>query len=146
MNLFKNIKTDVIKKYERGFSLIELVIVLAIMGILGAILLPSFSTIGQKAKEQSLKSSAQTIQIALETYFLGHGVYPTGPLDIGALTTTLETDNALTTAPRNPFTGQPCSASDTQGRVTYQTDAGATHYTLTIYGSNAQAAIETLTN
>ncbi len=131
---------------ESGFSLIELVIVLAIMGILGAIILPSFATIGQRAKDQSIKASAQTVQVALETYFLDRGSYPTGTEDIDTLITTLESDASLSTAPINPFTGRACTAQDTLGKLIYTGDSAGTHYTLTVYGHDAQTPLTTLQN
>ncbi|WP_036922539.1 type II secretion system protein [Propionicicella superfundia] len=43
---------------EQGFSLIELIVVVAILGILIAIAIPVFSGIQQKAQENSLKAVA----------------------------------------------------------------------------------------
>ena len=97
---------------QSGFSLIELVIVIAIMGLLGMAAVPSFSAIQNKTKNTSFKSTAHTIEMALETYVLDKGTYPSGQnVSSSALVETLMTAGLLTTVPINPFTGKaiaPC--------------------------------------
>ncbi len=70
---------------KKGFTLIELMIVVVIIGILAAIAIPNFINMQSRAKEASVKSNAHTIQLAAEDFSVQNdGVYAD---DIGADTT-----------------------------------------------------------
>src|SRR5882672_9310228 len=61
-----------------GFTLIELMIVVAIIGVLAAIAIPNFSAMQDRAKEGSVKANMHTVQITLEDFsLLNDGQYPT---------------------------------------------------------------------
>ena len=53
---------------ERGLTLMELIIVLAVIAIIGAIIAPNFLTATDKARLKSDVESARIIQAAIETY------------------------------------------------------------------------------
>ncbi len=52
----------------KGFTLIELMVVVVIIGILAAIALPNFFSIQDRAKETEIKSNVHAIQLAVEGY------------------------------------------------------------------------------
>ena len=65
-------------KKNRGFTLIELMVVIAIIGILASIITASLSAAGAKGRDARRISDIRTIQLALEEYYNDNGSYPTG--------------------------------------------------------------------
>jgi len=130
----------------QGFSLIELMIVMAIIAILSAIILPNFSNIGQKAKETATKSNGHALQVALESYFLSKGTYPAGTPTIESLVTTLKTEGAITQEFLNPFTGAAAKSTDKSGKITYSANTTTGGYKIQIFGVNNTKEIAVLEN
>jgi type IV pilus assembly protein PilA len=55
-------------KGESGFTLVELLVVMLILGLLAAIAIPAFFNQRDKANDADAKATAKTAQIAMETY------------------------------------------------------------------------------
>jgi type IV pilus assembly protein PilA len=53
---------------EGGFTLVELLVVMLILGLLAAIAIPSFFNQRDKARDADAKADARTAQTAIETY------------------------------------------------------------------------------
>jgi prepilin-type N-terminal cleavage/methylation domain-containing protein len=60
---------------KRGFTLIELMIVVVIIGILAAIALPRFSVSSYKAKEKEAELILKHVFTMQEAYHAHHGAY-----------------------------------------------------------------------
>lgn len=69
-------------KQQRGFSLVELMIVVIILGILVAIAIPVYRVSQKEAETKACKSNQRLIESAAEQYYLKEGSYPS---DVDAL-------------------------------------------------------------
>ena len=65
-----------VSRKSKGFTLVEIVVVIAIMGILTAIIYSSFDKSKANSRDQKRVSDISAIQLALELYFNKNGVYP----------------------------------------------------------------------
>lgn len=62
----------------RGFTLVEILIVVVILGILASIVIPQFTNASESAKASSITSQLRTIRGQLQLYQVQHnGSYPT---------------------------------------------------------------------
>ena len=63
------------KKDEKGFTLIELMIVIAIIGILAAIAIPQFSAYRKRSYDSAAQSDLRNATTAQEAYFVDFSTY-----------------------------------------------------------------------
>jgi general secretion pathway protein G len=121
-------------KKRSGFTLVEILIVVVILGILAAIVIPQFSTASEDAKLSTLISDLQTIRSQIQLYKLKHnGKLPgAGTATFSdALTKYTKTDGSLATVqapdpnngvcdpylqkiPGNPFSSSTGFSSDVE--------------------------------
>ncbi len=88
-----------------AFTLIELLIVVAIIGILAAIALPNFLNAQMRAKVSRARAEIKTIRNAMETYYIDYGDYLQRDVinrndELALLTTPIAYINFI---PRDPF-------------------------------------------
>ncbi|MDP9175455.1 MAG: prepilin-type N-terminal cleavage/methylation domain-containing protein [Planctomycetota bacterium] len=57
----------------KGFTLVEILIVVIILGILAAIVIPQFTNASQNARQSSLASTLQTLRSQVQLYRMQHG-------------------------------------------------------------------------
>ena len=84
-------------KHEDGFTLIELMIVMAIIGILATLAIPSFIAALRHAREAALKEDLQTMRMAIDSYTMDKQKAPQALDD-------LVQDGYLRSVPEDPMT------------------------------------------
>ncbi|MDD5457802.1 MAG: type II secretion system protein [Phycisphaerae bacterium] len=112
-NKTKSVKIRV-NQWLSGFSLVELMIVTAILGILAAIVLPVFQGHVQQAKESAAKDNLRILRNAIEVYAAQHNDVPPGYLlnktslkpSHWSFYVHLVTGSYLNALPKNPFNEQ----------------------------------------
>jgi type IV pilus assembly protein PilA len=83
------------KKLQQGFTLIELMIVVAIIGILAAVAIPAYQDYTKRANVTEGLSLAASAKTALTEYFNTKGVLPTGNGSAGLATAASIKGNAV---------------------------------------------------
>ena len=83
---------------QKGFTLLELMIVIAIIGILATMAQPMFKTAVKKSREAALKEDLFNIRNVLDQYYADNGKYPDTLGD-------LVTKGYMRSMPVDPFTG-----------------------------------------
>jgi general secretion pathway protein G len=87
---------------SRGFTLIELMIVIAIMGVLLSIAAPNLKQAIIRAREAVLQEDLFQIREAIDQYYADNGKYPAALSDL--INTQEKTKSYLRAIPKDPFT------------------------------------------
>jgi type IV pilus assembly protein PilA len=116
---------------ESGFTLVELLVVMLILGLLAAIAIPSFFNQRDKARDADAKADVRTAQTAIESYATDHngsytGATPTALDDIESSLSDAVADGELTVTVTGGGTGYDVTmASDnTPNTFTISRDGG----------------------
>ena len=144
-----------------GFTLIELMVVVVIIGILAAIAIPNYIAMKNRANQASVEAAIHTIQLTLENYAIDTGgVYPSTPNLSDQNFVNLLPNKQM---PQNPYTfvsiqstsasgyqSDPsswalihsgCSGTATAGQITYYFSPSTAPTAWSMNGCNSSGAI-----
>jgi len=127
-----------------GWTLVEVLIVVIVLGVLAAIVVPQFTAASTDAKLSALKTNLDTIRGQLELYKAQHnGTYPTSietfvdqmtkASEPGGWTAEVGTPGFdlgpyLQSIPNNPYTGSNTISSSPPGESAWYYEPGTGHF------------------
>jgi general secretion pathway protein G len=124
-----------IPKNERGFTLLELLVVLAILGLLAAIVGPQVIRYLGSSRSQTAHVQAKNIVAALELYKLDAGHYPSAEQGLGALVKAPASDPAW----NGPYLSDAAALNDPWGKP-YAMKAPGDHGEVDVYTLGSDGA------
>lgn len=118
-------------KHKRGFTLVELLVVIVVLAVLAAIVLPKFMNSGNRSKESALRSDLKLVRNAVSLFQADTGSYPNTLADLSEATvanvkvaggTAVKTSDwhgpYLESVPTDPISGNALGYDSTTGKVT----------------------------
>jgi len=126
-----------------GFTLIELMIVVVIIGILAAITIPNFINMQSRAKEAAVRSNCNTLRLAAEDFAVqnlgsyatdGTSALPDGSTIADLLPKGAPMDNPFTGAATEPQWAAAAAAAGEVGYVVFVDNGLNIGYTITGFG------------
>ncbi len=136
---------------DKGFTLVEILIVVVILGILAAIVIPQFSEASTEARLNSLQSNLQTMRSQLSLYSIQHN--DTAPTSHETFTAQMTAQTNISGAvgtdfgpylqsvPRNPFRAGAVTIAAADGEGVHWVYAGGRIYAGRIGLSAEQIAL-----
>jgi len=104
---------------DAGFTLVELLIVIVILGVLSSVVVFSVRGINNNSSQAACQSDVSTVNSALEAYYAQNKAYPTGTANVAI--TALVTANLLKsdpTATGGSLSGKTLTYDATKGTLT----------------------------
>jgi type IV pilus assembly protein PilE len=134
INQKRVLKMDMKKGIQKGFTLVELMLVVVIIGILAKIAFPNYQNYVKKSRIAEATSALSDYRVKYENFFLDNRVYPS---NAGATTTAcLPTTNTVPTA----FVIT-CSSDPTQYTITATGGGQMANFAYTINQANTKATL-----
>jgi general secretion pathway protein G len=115
----------------RGFTLIEIIIVFALIGILVGLALPRYGHARRKAQEAVLKENLFVMRKLINEYYTDKGKYP-------ATLRTLVEENYLRTLPIDPMTGSADTWQEIKDQPSYEEMVPGVEYGIVDVHSGSQ--------
>ncbi|MSP40019.1 MAG: prepilin-type N-terminal cleavage/methylation domain-containing protein [Deltaproteobacteria bacterium] len=118
---------DLSLRQQRGFSLVEILIVIAIVSLLAAIGIPQFITYRSKGIDAQMKSDLRNAAVAVESYFAKNGVYPssTAVIAVNGFQGTQGVTLSLSNITANSYQLSATTSGGSQASFSFDSTSGA---------------------
>ena len=126
--------------FRKGFTIIELMIVVVIIGILTAIVIPNYLSMQDRSKEAKVKGNAHALHLAAEDFSVANdGQYSTAGADLTPLLPGANLlENAFTGALTEPQFGAAAANTGQIGIEAVQQGGATVGYVITGFGKAAE--------
>jgi general secretion pathway protein G len=142
------------KRNARGFTLVEILIVVIILGILAAIVIPQFTNASNDARNNSVASTLQTMRSQIELFKIQHSDTPpsaagfvsvmtgkTNPTDLTNASSTGTLGPYLEAFPTNPVNGYSTVVNSAGSAAGWVYTVTGTAYTVSATNTTGTAAL-----
>ncbi len=128
---------------RHGFTLIELMIVVVIIGILGAVAIPNYMSMQNRAKESRVTGHAHTLQLAAEDFAVRNdGNYSDAQADLlPLLPSGARLVNAFTGGQTEPQFGAAAATMGQVGILEIQVGQNVVGYNINGWGKDAEILV-----
>lgn len=111
---------------KRGFTLVEILLVIAIIGLLAVIAIPQFISYRSRSIDAQMKSDLRNAAVAIESYFTKYSVYPSSmdALQGFGFQATNGVTLTLTIVSQNSYTITAAKSGGTQASFTFNSAGG----------------------
>lgn len=130
----KKLKERFTLSQAKGFTLIEVVVVMAIIAVLALLVIGAITVARNTAKETTHKSNAKTLQVGLEAYYAKNKSYPTTSGSFNGTATIVSVTLAGSDTDE-------CGSGTVARGGTYAWNSTDAKYTITPYDAACKAAM-----
>lgn len=117
------------KRFKKGggFTLVELLVVVSIIGLLAAIAIPQFISYRSRGIDAQMKSDLRNAAVAIEGYYTKRSVYPASIAEIAGFgfRSSDGVNLSLVILSQNAYTLTAAKPGGTQASFTYQSVTGS---------------------